>query len=482
MTPATSDPSTKSSDYTAMEAYWSMIDAIMGGVKTMRDAGTKYLPQFKAESADDYARRIKHARMTNVFSDIVENLSGRPFQKPVMLTEGSSPEFETFAADVNGAGDDLHVFTATLFRQALVDGLTWLLVDYTRDMPPNASRDEERARGGRPLWVHYEAKDALAVYTDRINGIQQFVEARFHERSIERPKDSFEEEAIERMRVFRRERLGEGIYGPAMWSLWRKVDGRIGSEWVLEDGPHDLGLEVIPLVGIAFGSRKGTSWRVDPPMRDAAYLQIELYQQENGLKNIRNATAYPMLAANGMEPERLDNGEPKPVVVGPSAVLWGGNSESGGGEWRYVEPSGQSLSFLREDVKDTIREIRELGRQPLTVQSGNLTVITTAVAAKKGNTAVQAWVGILSHDLERAFALTGQWMGIEDAQVGVVIYTDFDLGIGDDESFNQVMKLGMGDMPLISREAVLAEAQRRGILGPKFDAEDDLRGLYGPEE
>ena len=474
------DPSVKSSDYMDMEPFWLMTAHITGGVKTMREAGETYLPRFPAEPKGDYKLRCRDARMTNVFSDVVENLARRPFQKPVTLTDTSSPELIEFAKDVNGRGDNLHTFTGKLFQQALIDGITWLMVDYTRLMPRQAlSQTQARDIGVRPLWVHYLASEAYAVYTDQIDGIEQFVEARFHERAIER--DGFAEKPIERMRVFQRPRFDDGTYGPAQWTLWRKLESRASVQskimWEIEDGPHDLGIEIIPLIGIVFGNRKGSTWSVNPPMRDAAYLQIELYQQENGLKNVRNQSAFPMLAANGMSPPIGPDGTTAPVLTGPSAILWGMESESGGGEWKYVEPSSQSLQFLREDVKDTIREIRELGRQPLTVQSGNLTVITTAVAAKKGNTAVQAWVGILAHDLEMAFMITAQWMQIRDPKVGVAIYTDFDLGIGDDESFKQVLELGTGDNPLISREAVISEAQRRGILGPNYDAVEDLKIL-----
>ncbi|MCY3986237.1 MAG: DUF4055 domain-containing protein, partial [Candidatus Dadabacteria bacterium] len=458
------DPSNKSSDYLQMAPYWKMVSDISGGVRTMREAGIQYLPKFPAEDADSYKRRRENARMTNVFSDVVENLARRPFQKPVMLTDTTSSELVEFAEDVNGQGDNLHTFTAKLFQQALIDGLTWLMVDYTR-LTSNRSLSDAQAKisSVRPLWVHYLASEAYGVYTDRIDGLEQFVEARFYERSIER--NGFEENAVERMRVFRRPKSEDGVYGPAQWMVYRKKEARMNAqkktEWEVEEGPYDLGIENIPLIGIVFGNRKGNTWAVTPPMRDAAYLQIELYQQENGLKNVRTQTAFPMLAANGMSPKIGPDGAPMPIQAGPNVVLYGGESEGGGGNWNYIEPSATSLQFLREDVRDTIREIRELGRQPLTVQSGNLTVITTAVAAKKGNTAVQAWVGILTHDLENAFKITAQWMQIRNPRVGVAIYTDFDLGIGDDESFKYVLQLATGDNPLLSPQATLSEAQRR---------------------
>lgn len=469
------NPSTPSSDYRAAEAYLAMIAAITGGVKTMREAGTAFLPQFQAEQLDDYKRRLKNARLTNVFMDIVDNLSMRPFQEPTKLSDQSTQRFKDFAEDVDARGDDLNTFAAKSFRSALEDGITWVLVDHTKDVPEGASVAQEREMGARPYWTQYKAADVLAVYSERINGVERIVEARLREVSVER--DGFDEKTIERVRVFRHYK---DMTMPE-WEVWRKKEsvassqGGGASEWELEEGPTALSIDVIPLVPIVFGQRDGNGWRVDPPLRDAAYLQIELYQQENGLKNVRTLTAFPMLAGNGMEPELGEDGSPKPIAVGPNAVLFGGRSADGSaaGSWTFVEPSGQSLTFLREDIKDTIRELRELGRQPLTAQSGNLTVITTAVAAQKGNTAIQAWAGMLSSALVSCFEMTAKWLNLADFTAEVMVYDDFDLGL-DDQSAEQVFKLMTADPPLISREAGLQEYKRRGILGPQYDPEEDL--------
>ena len=46
-------PNTPSSDYLAMSDYWESTTAILGGAKTMRAAGEKYLPKFPQEDQDD---------------------------------------------------------------------------------------------------------------------------------------------------------------------------------------------------------------------------------------------------------------------------------------------------------------------------------------------------------------------------------------------------------------------------------------------
>lgn len=153
--------------------------------------------------------------------------------------------------------------------------------------------------------------------------------------------------------------------------------------------------------------------------------------------------------------------------LGRQAVLYAPE-----GEWKILEPGAMSMEFLRNQIKDTMKELREIGKQPLTADSGNLTVVTTAFAAKKGNSAVQAWAINLAFALERAFHMTALWMNkTDDTKIDVKVDTDFDVGFGDDQSFEYVLNLR--ERGEISREATLTEAIRRGILNADFDPEAD---------
>ena len=482
------NPSTPSGDYEKMSPYWKMVKTITGGKRAMEKAGEEYLPKFSEEADREYKMRLKHIRFTNVFGDILSVLASKPFQEQVKLTEETDNALEEFAEDVSGSAESLHVFLGNVFDLALRDGITWILVDYTQGIPDDVTVAQEQELGARPYWCIYEALDVISVRSRFAGGVEMLTEVRIREREIE--PDGFSEKATDRIRIFR--------HDPGMkptWETWIKVDRKAGSnvageeEWVIEQEQTTLDLEKIPMVPVILGRRIGKSWALEPPLRDAAELQIELYQQENGLKNIRNMTAFPMLAANGIEPPTGEDGNPSTMTVGPSAVLWSGVAPDGGrpGNWAYVEPSGQSLQFLREDIKDTIKELRELGRQPLTAQSGNLTVITTAFAASKGNTAVHSWVGLLENSAIAMMQCTADWLDMPDAEVGIEIFSDFDIGLGNDESFKFVLELAGGEEQMISRDAVIAEAIRRGILSANYDADEDAEKILrsveneGPE-
>lgn len=470
---ADAKPSDPSSDVLAMQDYWGMVAAILGGTKAMRAAGQKYLPKFPMEDEQDYEFRRKNAKFTNVFRDIVENLAAKPFAQEVTVKEPSSL-IEAFIEDVDACGSHVHVFASGVFFNGIANALDWILVDYTNGVPENVTRAQERTIGARPYWVRIPASHIIAVYTDMIEGQEQFVHVRVCEDTIERA--GFAEVVKKRVRVMERLRAKDGSYGAAIWTLYelQQKENESEPQWVeIDAGSYSIG--IIPLVPFLAGRRKGSSWEIVPPMQDAADLQIELFQQESGVKNAKESTAFPMLAGNGVNPSMGADGKPEAVPIGPKSVLYAPAMEQGRpGRWEFIEPNATSLKFLADDVKETINQIRELGRQPLTAQTGNLTVVTTAFAADKANSVIQAWAINLKDAIENALKITAMWLK-DESEPEVTISTDFDLGLHDDKGPDTLLAMrAAGDL---SQATLWSEMRRRSILSPEFDKDNEVDTL-----
>jgi hypothetical protein len=472
-------PNTPSSDYNAMCDYWEAVSAILGGAKTMRAAGEKYLPKFPQEEQTDYDFRRKNAKFTNIFRDITENLAAKPFTEEVTLKNGASDRIKSLAEDIDGKGNHLSVFAQSTFFTGIAYAITWILVDYTKGVPPQATIALEKQLGARPYWVHIPAQRLLAIYSDIVGGVEVFTHARIQEDVVER--DGYGETTKKRVRVFDRKPVigpdgNTADYLPATWQLFEEQSqpGAAEKLWVeIESGVVTIG--IIPLVPFTTGRRIGSAWQLAPSMQDCVDLQIELYQQESGLKNIKESTAFPMLSGNGIAPAMGQDGRPLPIRVGPKSVLYAPPREQGAvGSWTFIEPAAQSMKFLADDIKETIQQLRELGRQPLTAQTGNLTVVTTAFAAQKGNSAIQAWALNLKDALERAFAITAKWLG-ENQEAEVQVDTDFDVGLNDDKDRDTLV--AMRAARDISQRTLWSEMQRRAVLSPDFEAEDEEQAL-----
>lgn len=490
--PVDNAPDKLSSDYVAMLDYWTRVRDLNNGTDAMRAAGQAYLPKFENESQASYDDRVKWARFTNIYSDIVENIADRPFAKEVVISEGSE-RVKALAEDIDGQGNNFHKFAAEYFRNAMDYGIDWIFVDYTQtdattlDANGKVRRKsvlEEKQSGARPYWMRVSALEMIAVYSAMIDGVEEFVHCRMRECYTER--SGWEEIEVVQIRELNREIVfnedGKPIgLGNATFRVWRQEFGVNASGrrtkslvWNLID-EGEIAIGVIPIVPLVIGQRKGNTWRLVPAMKSVAYLQFEYYEQENGLKNIKKMTAFPMFSASGISPDKDEKGNPLPVNVGPRAVLYGPMSDAGTpGRWEIIEPSATSMTFLKEDLKELGKEMRELGRQPLTQSSGQLTTTTTNVAAAKGTSAVQAWALDLKDSLELALFYTAMWMN-ETVEPTVTVDIDFDHNSSDDQTFDAVQTMRKdGDL---SQETLWEEAKRRKIVGDDFTIERERERL-----
>lgn len=463
---ASADPLlTRSKDSAAMLPYWDLTDDLIEGAAAVK-VNPMYLPQFPNEDESTYKLRLCLTKYTNVYGDIVESLASKPFEEEVSLIkekEKEPPEpIKNFLEDVDGAGNNLTVFAGGVFFAGINSAIHWIFVDNPKiDRSVIRTVADAKKAGIRPFWSHVLGRNVLKATTQIVGGTEQLVYIKI-----------FEPGEPNHVRIFTRE--GATV----TWELWEETDSIQNAETQsrykkIDGGP--LGIDRIPLVPFVTGRRDGRSFKIHPPMRAAADTQIELYQQESGLKFIKNMAAYPMLAANGLNPVVDATGKPLPLALGPMRVLYGKPDNNGNhGTWSILEPSATSMKFLADDIGTTTQNLRELGRQPLTAQSGNLTVITTAVAAGKAASAVGAWALLLKDALENALVITAQWLGVQyDPQVNV--YTEFDNFMDSDADKNTLIEMRKnGDL---SRETLFFEMKRRSVLSPEFDAEDEMERI-----
>jgi len=434
-----------------MVPYWDKVEAILGGLTTIRQGGEKYLPRFPKEPQEDYNYRLSVSKFTNIYRDVVEGLATKPFEEEVSLIGGESipDEFIEFIEDVDGTGNNLTTFSALTFFNGINYAIDWILVDYP--VVPDGTvlnRAEARARNLKPFWSHVMARNIMELETEVVGSKEVLTYVRIYEPGMNNESST--------ERVFRRD--GNVV----TWEILA------GGETV-ESGT--LSIPVIPMVPFITGRRDGKTWNFYPAMQDAADLQITLYQDESALQYIKTLGCYPMLAANGMKPELDENDKPVPVTIGPMRVLYGLPDGSGGhGEWRFIEPSANSLEFMKKDISQTKQDLRELGRQPLTALSTQLTTVTTSIAAGKARSAVTAWALSLKDALENALKITAMFMN-STYEPEVNVYTGFDNVLDDGSDLEALATARQsGDL---SQETYWFELQRRKVLSPEFKAEDE---------
>lgn len=468
-----------SSDYEESRAYWEMVRTMMRGTRAMRKAGQKYLPKFESETLPQYRQRVGNAKYTNIFSDIVKNLADRPFAKEPAIK--AVPAIEPLLENIDGQNNHVSIFMAEWFKEAITTGIEWCLVDYATANPwttdasgveRRKSVAEERQEGARPYCLLVKPEDLIAVYSGMISGQEKIVHARIRE--IFKVRDEWNEVTVERIRVLNRQPIldaNENIVGyeDATYQIWERKDNQAWG--IIQEG--DIFIKEIALVPLIIGTRE-TGWLITADMTDCADLQLEYYEQENGLKNVKTLTAYPMLSASGVDPE-IDPKTKRPVQVpvGPRAILYGGSPKPGstvGGDWKWIEFAGTSVNFLKEDLKELAKEIRELGRQPLTASSSNITKETSAFASAKGKSAIRRWAGSLKDAMENVLMYMAMWESVV-AEPEVTLNLD-DIDEADGDTGMSTVDV-MYEKQVISKKTYREEAMRRNILSDNFDPDKE---------
>jgi hypothetical protein len=448
-----SDPTQKSADAEAMADYLEDVKNVTTGITAMRANFSRYVPKFPKERGPRYQLRRELSKMTNVFRDVLEGLASKPFSREVKVGEphgALSPLIE----DIDGRSNHLSVFAGNLFYQGISDAITWIRIDYPSGQQFQ-NREEELAAGVRPYWLQVNHADILEVKSERQGGGERITYVRLWE----------DADTILEMT-------------PNQWTRYRKGESGDWATYAMEDGSESTGaitLGVVPLVPFITGRRIGKTWQFYPPMRDALDAQIELFVMQCALKFAETMTCFPILSANGVKPATDTEGKPLPLEIGPDAVLYAPPDSNGvSGSWSRVEPTTASLKHLADGIAAQIQEIRELGRQPLTAQSGNLTRISAATAASKGNSAVQQWAGGLKDALENALMITNLWLN-DQTQPEVEVFTDFAAGDSADDA--PATLIALFQARAISMSTLWSELQRIGRLSDNFDPEAEFQKI-----
>lgn len=482
------NPAATSSDYDSQVAFWNKVSAILEGEAAVKRAGQTYLPKFAKEKDAVYEYRLAASPFTNIYSDISKNLASKPFSKELVLAEGAPAAYVKLAENIDGQGNNLHVFASVSFKASLDKATDWIFVDYTKARPrPDGkalSRAEEAEQGLRPYWVHVPAERMLSVYSDFVGSSEVIHHVAMLETSKEVDPVSYTEVVRERVRILRRQKMVDDLgqtlsYGPATWALWEKSTSEGKTSWTLVgEGPITIG--VIPVVPVILTKRAGGSWVAEPAIRDIADMQMTEYRQESNLEWVKIMTCFPMVCVSGMATVDA-KGNDVEVTVGPNTTFLIPQNSAGtgpAGTVSVVEPSSQSIAENRTQLELTRKEMRDLGMQRMA--EGAETVITAAGVAKKASSAAQAWAFRFKDAIEQAWKFTAMWLGDASVEPEIVIHTDFAVEIEQGNVLDSLLKAeGQG---VFSAETVRAEFKRRNAVSNDVDEEEEQERLAKQQE
>jgi hypothetical protein len=439
-------------DYDLMAQAWDLIDDLMGGTRTMKERGEKWLPREDGEEPQAYRARLSRSVLFNATKRAVNDLSRRPFAKPAtLINQEKLPALLQLIADqVDDEGRNLTQFCHLLLVTAMKRGLVHILVDYP-EQPPETF-EQERDLRYRPLLLCVDPKDLIGWQFVRAdNGEKRLTQIRLRETTVE-PSGAFGTIARERVRVI----------NETTWELWQKDEK---GDWLLyESGDHTLGkVGLVTIYLYKTGFMTGES-----PVEDLAWKNLAHYQSLSDHRNNLRFFRTGLFLAKGLSEEDMA----KRIVVGVTHVF---KTTSDNADIRMVEHSGAACDAGEKELDRLERQMDALSRSPLILrQWGNDTAMGQALEEGKSQCELQGWVREIEGGVIAAYRVAGEWVGEEvPGDVSCDIYDDFGLILRSEQDLAALQWCYSSD--LTDRRTTLEGMKMRGVLPENADVDEILR-------
>lgn len=424
-----------------MQADWAVIDALLGGTPTMRAAKTKYLPQQPRESDDDYKYRLSTSTLFPAFERTLAVMAGKPFSKEITVSDSVPEPVQSLLPSVDDKGSSLHTFAFRAFREMVSHGFGGILVDHTKTDGQAKTVADAKRLGARPYWVHYKHGQILGARFKQGAAGLELVLLRLLE-TVEEESGDYGTEAVEQVRVLR----------PGSWEIHRKT----GDGWVIAESGTTT-LQRIPFVFLLanpIGPMEGR-----PPLKDLAYLNVKHWQQQSDQDESARFCRKRLLVFTGL------TSQDEITVASDMAVRLPKDADA-----KIVEGSAESINVGRSELDALEQQMIQTGAELLVAKPGQRTATEASNDAEANKSSLQSLVEDFEDAIDRCLQFTADWSSAGEGG-SVSLFKDFGAATLSDASAQLVVTMGQAGQ--ITQETVLREMQRRGVLSPDLDVEDE---------
>ncbi len=437
----------KSAQVLALAKTWHVIDSLMGGTASMREAGRTYLPQQPREDDDDYKYRLETATLFPAFARTVAVMAGKPFSKQLALSEDTPSRTLELIDDIDNEGRNLQAFAADVFAEAISIGFCGILVDSTRgdvEITPERlpSEDDIKKAAIRPYWIHVRHQDILGWRTEKVGAVYRLTQLRIAETSTA-PDGEFGQQTVNRVRV----------WTPDVWQLYeQRREGFV----LIESGPNRLG--VVPFVP-CYGKRVGFMHGL-PPLLDLAYQNIKHWQAQSDQDDSARFARKRLLVFSGLDETQNLTASSAQAIKLPV-----------GGDAKVIQGSAESVSVGRSELDALELQMIQTGAELLSRQPGQRTATEASNDAEANKSELQRIVETFEDSLDLALQYTADWLNAGEGGK-VSLFKDFAPASLSEASAQLMLSLQQGG--IISKETVIRELQRRGILSPDIEPATEI--------
>lgn len=431
-----------------MSQEWPITEALMAGTRAMRAGRERFLPKWPGEERDSYDARLATATLYPAFKRTVGVMVGKPFSKAMTFGDDMPERIKALCDDVDQEGRNLHTFGADVARESLADGICGVLVDYPTTNGELRTKAQEQAAGVRPYFVHIRHRQLLGWRSETVGGKTMLSMLRLAE-AAEVPDGEFG------MRVTRRVR----VLTPGAWALYEENDK---GEFV----PHSEGTTTLPVIPfVPFYGQRTAFMMGTSPLLDLAYLNVKHWQSQSDQDTILHVARVPILAVKGV-------GDNFALKVGAaSAVNLGNNPDAA---LNFVEHTGAAIDAGKVSLDDLEQQMIQTGAELLVAKPGQRSATEASNDAEGNKSDLQRISEGWEDSFDQCLQLLAMWIGEEEGG-HVQLFRDYGAATLSDASAQLVLAMQQGGV--ITRKTLLQEQQRRGVLSPDLDPEEELEAV-----
>ncbi len=430
----------------------TLVRILMGGTEAIRAAGEGLTPKYPGESPDTYKMRIEGATLFDGYEDTVRKMSGKVLSKDVVLNNDVPQTIRDYATNIDGQGRNLTAFALDAFREAMIDGISFIFVDFPRidkivgedgiERQPFLS--DQLSQGIRPSAILYLVNQIIGFKHENRSGVQTLTQLRIRETVIESIGE-YDEKIIEQIRV-----LNIGSF-----ELWRKNENANNDEWELFDS-GSTSLSYIPIIPV-YTNRTGYM-TANPPLRSLAELNLEHWISSTDQRKALTFARFAMMVFTGTQPGSIKE-------VGPDVVI---ELSEPTAKWGKIESSGEGIVNGRLDLEAVEKKMEKVG-MIIQVQSinGDITATAAAINSDEANAALLAAAGALEDSLDQMLQIFADYLNLTSGGT-VTVNKQF----GRRKSTMTVTDaINLHSSGLLDGETILEELQRRGDISEDLDLE-----------
>lgn len=429
---------------------------LVGGTKAIRKAGQALTPKYPGEDEETYKMRLDGATLFNGFEDTVRKMAGKVLAKDVVLGDDVPPAIKDLSSNIDGQGRNLTAFAYDAFHEAMIDGLSFIFVDFPRvagvvgsdGIEQRPFLSDQIAQGARPNVILYLVNQVIGFKHENRAGAETLTQFRILENVIE-PDGEYGETLVEQIRV-----LNIGSF-----ELWRKTDDKSKDDWYLYDKGL-TSLSYIPIVPV-YTNRTGY-FTACPPLKTLAEINLEHWISSTDQRKALTFARFAMMVFTGVQPGSIKS-------VGPDVVV---ELNEPNAKWGKIESSGEGIVAGRLDLEAIEKKMEKVG-MVIQVQDakGDITATAASIDSEEVNAALLAAAGALEDSLDQMLQIIADYQNLTSGGS-----TTVNKQFGRRKSTATVADLvSLYSSGLLDDLTVLEELQKRGDLSEDLEIEEIQR-------